>query len=291
MISILITNYNTWDLCLRSVNAIKPEDLKYISEIIIIDDASDSDAPIELIKHPLVQIEKNQTNMGYAASVNKAFKLAKEQICVLLDSDAYIISGIYSILEQFKNNPRLGILALKLVDENGNMTGRAEPEVQVWGLILGQQLDAKIGKYLYRPSEKWSIFSCGMAVSKLAFEEVNGFDTSFDFLDADHDFSMKINRSDWKIDFENRCLVYHIGNGSPQSTSKRVLRFYENRFKLLLKYNKIQYPKLLTALIYIRISLEFAILNILYLFSNKKSNVVDKLIGRKNILRFFKKNG
>lgn len=291
MISVLITNYNTWDLCLKSVNVIKEDDLKLISEIIIVDDASDSDAPILLINNPLVRIEKNQENLGYATCVNKAFALAKESICLLLDSDAYLLSGLNHVIEGFKKNPKLGILSLNLVDENGNATGRAEPEVQIWGLILGQQLDAKIGKYIYKPSSKVSVFSCGMAVNKLAFIDVNGFDTSFDFLDADHDFSMKINRAGWEISFENECLIYHIGNGSPQSTSKRVVRFYKNRFKLLLKYNKIPYPTLARAVISIRIGIEYTIFSALHLFSSQKDTLNDKITGRKNILKFLKNNG
>jgi len=290
MISILITNYNTWDLCLRSIDSITAEELKYLSEIIIVDDASDQSPPKELVEHPLVRIQENRVNKGYAACVNQAFELAKESICLLLDSDAYLISGTKFILEQFSKHPQLGILALKLVDEHGKTTGRAEPEVKVWGLLLGQQLDAKIGKYLYKPSNNWSIFSCGMAVRKEAFIAVNGFDTAFDFLDADHDFSMKINRSGWKISFEDQCVIYHVGNGSPQSTAKRVIRFYKNRRKLLCKYDLYNYPKLFDGLIYTRVSLEKLVLKFLKLISNDNEILSDKILSRQNILFFLRNN-
>jgi hypothetical protein len=291
MISVLITNYNTWDLCIKSIRSISEENLKFISEIIIVDDASDQVAPIELVNHQLVRIVKNNINLGYASSVNKAFEFANESICLLLDSDAYILSGLEHIEKQFDNNANLGILAPLLVDIDGNSTGRAEPEVHFWGLLLGQQLDAKIGKYIYKPSSRWSIFSCGMAVKKEAFFDVNGFDTSFDFLDADHDFSMKINRTCWKIKFEDRCRIYHIGNGSPQTTSKRVIRFYRNRIKLLKKYNKIKSVTSFKQLLLIRINVEYWILHLLKILRINTMDLNDKILGRKNIIKFLKDNG
>jgi GT2 family glycosyltransferase len=288
MISLLITNYNTWPLTLKCIEASFAQvDTALIKEIIVIDDGSRQEAPEILLTNHKVKIHYNSENLGYAACVNKAFALANEDICLLLDSDAYIISGLTVIIKRFQQKENLGILSLKLVDENGNITGSAEPEVNFWSILLGQQLDARFGSFFYKPSNKWSIFSCAMAVRKIAFEEVNGFDTDFDFLDADHDFSMKINRSPWKIEFENACLVYHIGNGSPQKTSKRVIRFYQNRYKLLKKYNKIKSPRLLVNLIFCRLSLELFILKIKSFF-NFNEMIIDKIYGRKQVLQFLK---
>ncbi len=93
MISLLITNYNTWDLTLKSVKAaISQTDAHLISEILIIDDGSSSNAPKELSIIDKVNIYYNKANLGYAACVNKAFELAKENICLLLDSDADLIA-------------------------------------------------------------------------------------------------------------------------------------------------------------------------------------------------------
>lgn len=261
MISLIITNYNTWDLTTRCVNSVAVANAeKYIEEIIIIDDCSNQQAPESLTSNPKVRLIKNATNLGYAKSVNVGFAHAQNEICLLLDSDAYLISGVGCLPLIFEEKKDLGLLGMLLVDEQGKATGRQENEVSLWSILLGQQIHAKLGKLLMHKSKPISLYSCGIAVRKKAFEAVGGFDESFDFLEADHDFSMKINRSKWKIAIDDGIIIYHKGGGSFQLSSKRVIRFYQNRIKLLRKYNKLPLEGLVKFLIKIRLHLELLII-------------------------------
>ncbi|MDB5138671.1 MAG: glycosyl transferase family 2 [Mucilaginibacter sp.] len=288
MISAIITNYNTWDLTLRCVKAINDIDKEnYVNEIVIVDDSSTQLMPDYLKKHNKIKLIRNEANLGYAASVNVAFKNASNNICLLLDSDAYPIGNLCYIIERFKNEPDLGILGFHLVDEQNNNTGRGEAEPTFWSVLLGQQLEGKLSKINRSKEGYYTLYSCGIAVSKAVFEAVGGFDETFDFLEADNDFSMKVNRSKWHLSIDERVKIFHKGGGSHQLTSKRVIRYYRNRIKLLKKYEKYPADFLLTPLILGRLFIEWSVIFTIGRIKYEKEVFKDKLFSRSELMRLF----
>lgn len=289
MISLLITNYNTWELterCIRSVEYVDPT--KVIQEIIVVDDCSTQSVPVYIQEHPLVKIIKNEDNLGYVKSVNKAFAKATQSICLLLDSDAYLISDIALIPKIFEEQKGLGILGFNLVDEHGKSTGRGGPEPDVWSLVLGQQLERSFRKLFPKRSKYMTLYSCGIAIRKKAFEAIGGFDESFDFLDADHDFSMRMTRNEWDIAVCDDIHIFHKGGGSPQLTSKRVIRFYENRLKLLRNHNKVKNEKMIKTLIKIRLYVELFFLSVFGKYKFSVDILKDKFSSRRHLINILK---
>lgn len=286
MISLIITNYNTWDLTERCVNSIFTSNSElFIKEVIIVDDCSKQPTPVSLTSKAFVHVIRNEQNLGYAKSVNIGFSHAKNEICLLLDSDAYLISGVDRLPKLFEEKKDLGLLGMLLVDEQGKATGRQEEEVNFWSILLGQQLHGRIKKLTPKSSKVINLFSCGIAVRKKAFETVGGFDETFDFLDADHDFSMKINRSKWKIALDDEIMIYHKGGGSFQLSSKRVIRFYQNRIKLLRKYDKLPLEGVIKFLIKNRLKLELIYLSIKGKSKYSTEALADKIYGRSHIIK------
>jgi GT2 family glycosyltransferase len=125
-----------------------------------------------------------------------------------------------------------------------------------------------------------------MAVRREAFESVDGFDESFDFLDADTDFSMRLRQAGWRLGKCEDIVAYHEGGGSPQSTAKRVVRHHRNRWRLLKKHRKLDRQQGVKWLLYARHCIEYAILLLarnLLCADPKRWN--DKLAGRSALLR------
>jgi GT2 family glycosyltransferase len=126
-----------------------------------------------------------------------------------------------------------------------------------------------------------------MAVRKAAFLELNGFDENYDFLDIDNDFSLRINRSHWKIAVAAGPRIVHEGGGSPQLTRHRVLRFYKSRWYLLRKFHRLPMKKLVKMLILLRLCAEYLILLSLGpLFIKDKAVREDKIQGRRELIEF-----
>ncbi len=284
-ISALITNYNTWQLtniCVRELDRFSKDNL---TKILVIDDCSQENFP-EILSNK-VQIIHNLKNLGYVSSVNIGVSNLKDDVVIVLDSDAYPLMDLTpSIAHLFVNNPKLGAVGFKLVDENGNPTGSYSSEPNVIGLLLGQKLESWCLSWFSQEKEvPLCLHSCGMAIRRIAFEEVGGFDEDFDFLDADIDFSMKLRDAGWHIQFEPSLIAFHKGGGSFQTTAKRVLRHHRNRWRLLAKHGLLPLPWLVKVLLMIRHLIEYCFLGVLGKLIIKDSDALkDKMSGRRQLI-------
>jgi GT2 family glycosyltransferase len=280
--SALITNYNTWELTSACIIELERWSKNNLTKILIVDDASNEKILDENLSDQ-VGVVYNAQNRGYAASVNIGFSHMNEDIVILLDSDAYPLMDLtHSLKHLFSNNPQLGAVGFKLVDRNGQPTGNADLEPNVLHLLFGPRF-AELYYSILRPTTKpvTCIHSCGIAVRRIAFESVAGFDEGFDFLDADVDFSMRLQAAGWQIQIEDTLVVYHEGNGSPQTTTKRVLRHHRNRWRLLSKHGRIRVPILLKTVLFTRHIFEYVFLNTVGKLVIKDPEVLkDKVFGR-----------
>lgn len=285
--SVLITNYNTWLLTNRCIQAVNQWSKHNIKQILVVDDASSEVMPGYISKLKQVKVIRNTENRGYVASVNRGFSELQEDIVILLDSDAYPLMDLTEALCQaFTTNPKLGAVGFQLVDEDGKPTGSHDKVPTAIELLLGQTLASRIRSYLpFKNKQIICLYSCAIAVRREAFEEIGGFDEGFDFLDADIDFSMRLQQAGWQVQIMPELRVFHTGGGSPQSTAKRVLRFHRNRWRLLSKHQLLPVPNLLKIGLAIRHVSEYIILKIGGQFLIQDSiRLQDKLYSRQQLL-------
>ncbi|HRC86908.1 MAG TPA: glycosyltransferase, partial [Thermoanaerobaculia bacterium] len=233
-LGVVITNYNTWDLTLRCAERV----LAYaggLDEILILDDASSTPPPRPL--DPRLRLETNAQNLGLVKSLNRAMATLRTDVAVLFDSDAYPENDFTEPLRRaFAEEDRLAVVGFATVDAEGRPTGSCEPEPGLASLLLGQRLHAGWLRWFAPKDGPISVYTCAMAIRRTAFAELGGFDESFDWLDLDHELSMKVNRSTWHLRRMPELLAYHEGSGTPQTTNARVLRFYKTRYRLLTKF-------------------------------------------------------
>jgi GT2 family glycosyltransferase len=226
--------------------------------------------------------------VGLTKALNIAFGLISEDIVILFDSDAYPTTPFCDdVMEMFENDPSLGLIGLRTIGRTGNPTESYTSEPNIWSLLLGQAFYAMTERWLADNSERISVFTCAMAVRKAAFLELNGFDENFDWLDLDNDFSMRMNRSHWKVEMAPGPRIFHEGGGTPQLTRSRVLRFYKCRWYLLRKFQRLPVRRLVKMLILLRLCAEYLILLGLgpILFRNKSVRE-DKIQGRRELIEY-----
>jgi GT2 family glycosyltransferase len=252
-----------------------------IEEVIVVDDASSEPQP--RFDDSRVHIIRNERNVGYIACVNIGIGTTKSPFVLLLDSDAYLLAPLAEACEkEFTANTDLGIIGFRLLDGAGRPTGASSPFPTVTGLILGQRLGGFIeGK----TSEHRALHSCTIALRKAAFEDIGGFDERFDFLDGDIDFAMRLQVAGWQAKIREDIPVFHVGGGSPQATSKRVLRFHRNRLALLRKHGRLTRPWLVKSLLLIRHGIEVSILLVALVFRRQDERIKDKFSGRVRLIR------
>ncbi|GAA4458902.1 hypothetical protein GCM10023189_31860 [Nibrella saemangeumensis] len=287
-ITIVMTAYNTWDLAYKAVKAaLQYSSGKFLKEIIIVDDAS---VPNEEIISALTSLDKvrvhiNPTTVGYVKNVNIGVNLSTTELIFLLDSDAYLQSNYEEqIVAAFLNDPSLGALGFKLVDGDGQLTGNVESIPTVWSLILGQRINSIVGDKLH--SKDFVIYSSCTVFRRKAFDDVGGYDEIFEFIEGDVDFSMKLIQNGWKQAILNSVVAIHVGGGSKQKTSKRVILYYRDRYKLLIKHNKITAPLLFKTLVWIRVFSEKSFLKAFGSIIYPERDVLeDKLYSRQELVK------
>lgn len=250
--SVIVTNYDTWPLTLRCIAGVNQHCRSGVREILVVDDGSSTPVPPELPAN--VRVIQNPKNVGYASSVNIGVAEARGDYVLLLDSDACPIMDLTEPLGRaFAAEPKLGGVAMQTVAEDGTPTQSSMHVPDAMTFLLGPRLDPYWLKLRSTFSDPLLVlFSCALAVRKSAFDQIGGFDTGFDFLDADLDFSMRLSAAGWETRLDKSLLAIHEGGGSPQSQSKRVLRCYRNRFRLLEKHGALGSPAALKTIMALR---------------------------------------
>ncbi|WP_420238518.1 glycosyltransferase family 2 protein [Telmatobacter bradus] len=289
-IGIVLTSYNTWDLARQCVEACFQHDYGNFQSILVYDDCSPQEQDVEFPEG--TQVERGQVNLGFSRALNTAIRTRNEEIVLVFDADARPQTPFCArVRDAFSKDPDLGLVVMNTVGSRGQRTESYRPEEGAMSLILGQGLYAWWKKIFPEDSRRLSFFTCALAMRKEAFQEVQGFDEDFEFLDVDMDFSMRMNRSRWRVRVLDGPVVFHEGGGTKRTTRKRVLMFYKSRWQLLNKFGMIWNRPVVKWMILFRLRGEYWILRLLGRFLFKQRDVYeDKLIGREELIRFCQQN-
>src|SRR5689334_20904410 len=121
--SVVIINYNTFDLtsnCIRSV-------IQYTTggsyEIILVDNAStERDARDFLKEFPQLRLIKSEVNGGFAHGNNLGVEIAKGEYILLLNSDTVLREdSIFKCLNFMKEGQNIGVAGCRMIFPGGSV--------------------------------------------------------------------------------------------------------------------------------------------------------------------------
>jgi len=120
MVSVIIINYNTYELTKTCIASIYKNYQKKI-EIIVIDNAStEKDVALLNDVFPDLKIIKNKENLGFAKANNIGIQIAVGDYILLLNSDAELKNDAISIcIEALNEKNNVGIVTGQLIFPNG----------------------------------------------------------------------------------------------------------------------------------------------------------------------------
>lgn len=122
MISIIILNYNTFDLTSQCIRSIYEQTINVPFEIILVDNASTECNPEKFLEEfRQVRLVKNTENRGFSRGCNDGIAHALGQYILLLNSDTVLLNDAISIVYHFlTKQPDVGIATCRV--ENNNST-------------------------------------------------------------------------------------------------------------------------------------------------------------------------
>lgn len=247
MVSIIIINYNTYELTCNCIQSIaKHTSVSY--EVILVDNASTECNP-DLFKEkfPFIKLVKNPLNNGFAAGNNLGIKYAEGDVILLLNSDTYLEEDAISKTESWlAAKPDIGVVGCKMVYPDGSLqyTARRFRSIQ-WELldwfrpllfILPYRKRAQImlGKYFkadFNTACDW-LNGAFFMFRKEILQQLpqNKLDERFFMYGEDHLWCWQIQQAGFVNYFYSETSIVHISSGSTSIEKQLNLR------KLMLKH-------------------------------------------------------
>lgn len=198
-------------------------------EVILADDQSSDEttAAEEIIKN--LRVVRNEHNLGFVKTNNKAVKQAKGRYICLLNNDTEVTSGwIDEALSMFEIMNDVGAVGCKLIYPDGRLQ---EAGGIVWGSGVpwnyGNKQNASHPSFNYARDADY-LSAAALFVQKTVWEEVNGF--SEEYTPAyyeDTDLAFKIRKAGYRTVYCPTAEVVHFEGKSNGTSTKSGLKKYQ----------------------------------------------------------------
>lgn len=217
LISALVLNYRSPLATVRCVQGLLKQTIADRMEIFVIDNHSDDDS-IGILRNrlknfPQVHIVETPKNLGFGAGYGIALHHAQGKFLLLNNPDKILEeAGAGKLAQTLEKDPSIGIIAPKLVHEDGSvrLSARAFPrplDVLAKRTFLANVVPHRVRRYLQldvsaddRREVDWVAGGCLMIRSDLA-REIDGFDPRFFLFFEDIDLCRRV----W---IEGKKVVY-----------------------------------------------------------------------------------
>jgi len=255
LLDIVIVNYNSTDHLLRCLRSVYDSLYGLPAEIFVQDNASKDNIDRVTSMFPEVKLSKNIHNVGFAKAVNNALKQGSAPYVVLLNPDTYVGGDfIKSAVRHMEENPDVGILGPKILNEDGSVQGSARRFPTLLTSLFGRNtLLTKIfpnnrisrANILTTSSDgisamelDWVSGAC-MVVRRNALIDVGYLDERFFMYWEDADWCRRMWRKGWKVVYFPKTFVIHyVGVSSEKNILRSIFEFHKSSYWLFNKYNK-----------------------------------------------------
>jgi GT2 family glycosyltransferase len=252
---IVIINWNTGSQlreCLLSIPPACPASDLQLSTCVVVDNASmdGSVEGLESFPFPITLI-RNTENKGFAFACNQGEKDGRAEYILFLNPDLKLFSDSFLKPLRFmeeKQNQRIGILGVQLVDEKGiiqrNVARFLSP-----GSLFSQMIGLDRLWPRRFPSHfqtDWDhrdnrevdqVTGAFFLVRRKVFEELHGFDERFFMYFEDLDFAFRAKQKGWKSYFLADVRAMHYGGGaSYQVKARRLFYVLKSRIQYVGKH-------------------------------------------------------
>ena len=277
-LSVVIVNYQTFELTRNTINSIFEYSYPFSYEILVVDNASSDDSLSKLqdyFKDKVTFIASKENN-GFAAGNNQALRIAKGRYVLLLNSDTIVwentLEDIYNYMEEHTD---VGASGCRVLLENGDLDKackRSFPNVKnSFFRLFHIPTNSKDDNYNLDdlPDDEIYEIDCltgaFMFMRAEALNEAGLLDETFFMYGEDIDLCYRIKKAGWKIIYYGESKITHLkGASSKKQKNKLIYEFYRAMYIYYKKHHADESSFLVNIVVYIGI----AVLCVLKLFLN-----------------------
>ena len=250
-LSVVIVNYQTFELTKNTINSIFENECSFEYEILVVDNASSDDSLAKLKEYfgDKVTFIASKENNGFAAGNNQALRIAKGKYVLLLNSDTIVwentLNNIYNYME---NHEDVGACGCRVVLENGELDKackRSFPNVKnSFFRLFHIPTKSKDNDYNLDNLPDDEIYEIDCLTGAFMFmrsEALNqsGFlDETFFMYGEDIDLCYRIKKAGWKIIYYGESKITHLkGASSKKQKFKLIYEFYRAMYIYYKKHH------------------------------------------------------
>lgn len=227
-LSIIIVTYNSSQVILRCIDAVKEAINASSFELIVVDNGSIDDTR-KLAKEafPEIKLISSTENLGFAKAVNMGVGRSKGSLLLILNPDVFIESGIEPTLGFMRSDDRIGAVGIKLISEGATQPYTCGFRYSVVDLAFNH---LGLGKRPWRseaPIDVDWVSGAAMFIRKKAFVIVSGFDEHFFMFFEDQDFCLRLKEERFRVVFFPLTSAAHLHGRSSGVSSLSMREYYD----------------------------------------------------------------
>lgn len=282
-LSIVIVNYQTFELTKNTINSIFEYEYPFSYEIFVVDNASSDDSLAKLQDYfrDRVKFIASAENNGFAAGNNQALRVATGKYVLLLNSDTIVwqntLEDIYDYMESHSD---VGACGCRVILENGELDKackRSFPNVKNSFFRLfhiptkSEDNDYNLDNL---PDDEVYEIDCltgaFMFMRAEALKKVGFLDETFFMYGEDIDLCYRIKHGGWKIVYYGKSKITHLkGASSKKQKSKLIYEFYRAMYVYYKKHHADENSFIVNIVVYFGITLLCILKLFLNLFKKK----------------------
>lgn len=242
IISVVLVNFRGADDTITAIAELGKLDLPIERlEIVVVENASGDDSAARIrAAAPHVTLVESPVNDGFAGGCNLGVAHSTGEFVAFLNNDARPDPRwLAAALERFAESPRIGAVASKVVDWDGELVDYIGAGLTWYGMgykpLTGEPLPGK------EPGRHDVVFGTGsaMVVRRDVFDELGGFDESYFMFFEDVDFGWRLNLRGWRFAYEPSSVVFHKHHASMTGYGSHKEQFLLERNALYTLYKNI----------------------------------------------------
>ena len=277
-LSVVIVNYQTFELTKNTINSILEYDYPFSYEILVVDNASSDDSLNRLRDYfkDKVKFIASKENNGFAAGNNQALRQAGGRYQLLLNSDTVVwentLEEIYGYMEEHEDVGACGCRVLLEDGELDKACKRSFPNVKnsfIRLFHIPTNSDDDDYNLTDLPDDEVYEIDCltgaFMFIRKDALDQIGLLDETFFMYGEDIDLCYRIKQGGWKIIYYGKSKITHLkGASSKKQKSKLIYEFYRAMYIYYKKHHAGESSFIVNWVVYLGI----ALLCLLKLFLN-----------------------
>ncbi|MGC4021047.1 MAG: glycosyltransferase family 2 protein [Cyclobacteriaceae bacterium] len=218
---------------------------------IFVADNGSTDGSADLVANNFASVElvRIHENKGFCGGYNEVLKKIEATYFILLNSDVEVTSGwIDPVIALMDGDNTIAAAQPKILAQRTKTkfeyAGAAGGQIDMLGYPfcrgrLFDSIEEDKGQYDDTQQIFWASGACLFVRANL-YHELGGLDEDFFAHMEEIDLCWKLQRKGYRIFYEGKSTVYHVGGGTLSASSPRKTYFnFRNGLSLLVKHQRI----------------------------------------------------